>query len=83
MFTPIYCRLCDVKKEHHNSTNNNIFELPRVIDDTFSLSTIMQLSFGQTSWEKIILLIASFQRLVLAFCFFFLLAVAERTFKQR
>jgi hypothetical protein len=76
--TPIYCRLCDVTKEHHNSTSNL-----RVIDDTFTFSTFMQLSFGQTSWENIILVIATFQRLVLAFCFFFLLAVAERTFKQR
>lgn len=79
--TPIYCRLCDVTKDS-NSTST-IFDLPRVIDDTFVFSSFVQLAFGQTYWEKALLLIATLQRLVLAFCFFFLLAVAERTFKQR
>lgn len=80
--TPIYCRLCDLSKDT-NSTNN-IFDLPRVIqDDSLTISTFMQLAFGQTFWENSLYLISTFQRLVLTFCFFFLLAVAERTFKQR
>jgi len=80
--TPIYCRLCDLSKDT-NSTNN-IFDLPRVIqDDSLTISTFMQLAFGQTFWENSLYIISTFQRLVLTFCFFFLLAVAERTFKQR
>lgn len=39
--------------------------------------------FLLTIRERIVLLIASIQRLVMACSFFFLLAVAERTFKQR
>lgn len=80
--TPIYCRLCDLSKDT-NSTNN-IFDLPRVIhDDSLTISTFMQLAFGQSFWENSLYVISTFQRLVLTFCFFFLLAVAERTFKQR
>lgn len=85
--TPTYCRLCDVALDS-NSTGlpHIIFDLPRVIlEDSSSLSFIsfMHLAFGQSSWEKTLLIIATTQRLVLAFLFFFLLAVAERTFKQR
>jgi hypothetical protein len=80
--TPIYCRLCDLS--NHTNSTSTIFDLPNVVDDSaLTLSTLIQLAFGQTRWEKSLLLIATIQRLVLAFCFFFLLAVAERTFKQR
>lgn len=78
--TPTYCRLCDVTRDT-NSTNN-IFDLPKVIDETFSLSFI-QLAFGDNFWIRVLLIIATIQRFVLALIFFFLLAVAERTFKQR
>lgn len=85
--TPTYCRLCDVAMES-NSTGipHIIFDLPRVMmEDSTSLSftSFMHLAFGQSSWEKTLLIIATIQRLILAFLFFFLLAVAERTFKQR
>lgn len=60
-----------------------LFDLPKVIDDSFTITSFIQLAFGQTSLEKTLLIIATVQRLVLGFCFFFLLAVAERTFKQR
>lgn len=80
--TPIYCRLCDLTKDT-NSTNT-IFDLPRIVqDDSLTLSSFMQLAFGQTVWEKSLYISATFQRFMLTFCFFFLLAVAERTFKQR
>lgn len=86
-FTPTYCRLCDVALDS-NSTGIPyiIFDLPRVIMDessSLSFASFMHVAFGQTSWEKTLLIIATVQRLVLAFLFFLLLAVAERTFKQR
>lgn len=85
--TPTYCRLCDVAMDS-NSTGipHIIFDLPRVMmEDSSSVSftSFMHLAFGRNSWEKTLLIIATGQRLVLAFLFFFLLAVAERTFKQR
>ena len=85
--TPTYCRLCDVALDS-NSTGipHIIFDLPRVMmeeSSSISFSSFMHLAFGQSSWEKTLLIIATLQRLVLAFLFFFLLAVAERTFKQR
>lgn len=85
--TPTYCRLCDVAVES-NSTGlpHIIFDLPQIMignSSTISFNKLGDLAFGQTSWEKTLFIIATGQRLVLAFLFFFLLAVAERTFKQR
>lgn len=85
--TPTYCRLCDVALDS-NSTGipHIIFDLPRVMleeSSTVSFASFMHLAFGRSSWEKTLLIMATVQRLVLAFLFFFLLAVAERTFKQR
>lgn len=81
--TPVYCRLCDVNSKDVNSTNI-IFDLPKVvIEETFPITSFIQIAFGQNFWLRTLLIIATFQRLVLAFFFFFLLAVAERTFKQR
>lgn len=81
--TPAYCRLCDLTKDT-NSSANNLFDLPKgLIDESFTFSNFMQLAFGQNFWIRILYIIAIVQRLVLAFIFFFLLAVAERTFKQR
>lgn len=85
--TPTYCRLCDVALDS-NSTGlpHIIFDLPRVMmeeSSALSFTSFMHLAFGQSSWEKTLLIIATFQRLILAFLFFFLLAVTERTFKQR
>lgn len=86
--TPTYCRLCDVALDSNSTTGipHIIFDLPRVMieeSSSLSFSAFMHLAFGQTSWEKTLLIIATVQRLVLGFLFFFLLAVAERTFKQR
>jgi hypothetical protein len=85
--TPTYCRLCDVAMDS-NSTGipHIIFDLPRVImkdSAALTFTSFISLAFGQSSWEKTLLIIATLQRLILAFLFFFLLAVAERTFKQR
>lgn len=78
--TPAYCRLCDVSKEVNSTT---IFDLPKVIDETFTFKSFVHVAFGQTFWIKTLLIVATIQRLILAIFFFFLLAVAERTFKQR
>lgn len=53
--------------------------------ETYSdiLSKIIDLAFGTTLWERMIVLISAFERLVLSSLLFFLLAVAERTYKQR
>lgn len=85
--TPTYCRLCDVALES-NSTGlpHIILDLPQIMignSSAISFNTFMNLAFGQSSWEKTLLIIATVQRLILAFLFFFLLAVTERTFKQR
>lgn len=86
--TPTYCRLCDVALDS-NSTGipHIIFDLPRVMmaqeSPSVSFASFMHLAFGQSSWEKTLLVVSTVQRLILSFLFFFLLAVAERTFKQR
>lgn len=48
-----------------------------------SLGTLVDTAFGVTLWERCVVIIAMFERSMLASMFFFLLAVAERTFKQR
>ncbi|XP_051160656.1 protein phtf [Leptopilina boulardi] len=44
---------------------------------------IVDIAFGPSFWERIVVLISGFERLVLSSLLFFLLAVAERTYKQR
>ncbi|KAK1130231.1 hypothetical protein K0M31_018370 [Melipona bicolor] len=53
--------------------------------ETYSdiLSKVIDLAFGTTLWERIVVLISAFERLILSSLLFFLLAVAERTYKQR
>ncbi|XP_043506621.1 protein phtf isoform X1 [Frieseomelitta varia] len=53
--------------------------------ETYSdiLSKVVDLAFGTTLWERIVVLISAFERLTLSSLLFFLLAVAERTYKQR
>lgn len=53
--------------------------------ETYSdiLAKIIDLTFGTTLWERIVVLISAFERLILSSLLFFLLAVAERTYKQR
>ncbi|XP_011863531.1 PREDICTED: putative homeodomain transcription factor isoform X1 [Vollenhovia emeryi] len=41
------------------------------------------IAFGSAFWERIVVLISMFERFMLSCCLFFLLAVAERTYKQR
>ncbi|KAK0078152.1 hypothetical protein PV326_009546 [Microctonus aethiopoides] len=60
-------------------------DLAQVDFDTYSdfLCKLIDILFGSTLWERIVVTILSFERLILSCLLFFLLAVAERTFKQR
>ncbi|XP_076626108.1 putative homeodomain transcription factor [Colletes latitarsis] len=53
--------------------------------ETYSdiICKVISLAFGATLWERIVVLISAFERLILSCLLFFLLAVAERTYKQR
>lgn len=67
------------------STELNFFDMPALLLEKtpFSCERIFQLSFGKSGWQKTVLFNDLVLRLCLTFLFFFLLAVAERTFKQR
>lgn len=82
---PAFCRLCEATLDTTNSTEMNFFEMPVLLLEkaSFSCTRILLFAFGDTGWEKIVLTVSLFLRLCLTFLFFFLLAVAERTFKQR
>ncbi|XP_014471298.1 PREDICTED: putative homeodomain transcription factor [Dinoponera quadriceps] len=47
------------------------------------LCRVIGVAFGSTFWERAVVLISTFERFVLSCFLFFLLAVAERTYKQR
>ncbi|XP_050445564.1 protein phtf isoform X1 [Cataglyphis hispanica] len=47
------------------------------------LCRIIGIAFGSTFWERTLVIISTFERLMLSCFLFFLLAVAERTYKQR
>uniref|UniRef100_A0A1L8DI46 Putative homeodomain transcription factor n=2 Tax=Nyssomyia neivai TaxID=330878 RepID=A0A1L8DI46_9DIPT len=83
---PAVCRVCEATIDSSNSTEINFLDVPVLLMETtseFSLLTLMRLAFGESQWEKTVLTLNFMQRISLAFIFFFLLAVAERTFKQR
>lgn len=48
-----------------------------------SMIAIIDAAFGTALWERTVMVVALLQRFILACLFFFLLSVAERTFKQR
>lgn len=67
-----------------NDTEINFLDIPTIIlERALSNSTIIDVTFGKTQWEKTILMNCLILRISLTFIFFFLLAVAERTFKQK
>lgn len=82
---PAFCRLCESIVDPTNSTEINFFEMPGLLLEkaSFSSTTILLFAFGETQWERTVLIVGFILRLCLTFIFFFLLAVAERTFKQR
>lgn len=63
----------------------NFLDMPALLLEktSFSYEQTLRLAFGETTWLKTVLFIDFLLRFSLTFLFFFLLAVAERTFKQR
>lgn len=63
----------------------NFLDMPALLLEktSFSYEQTLRLAFGETTWQKTFLFIDFMLRFSLTFLFFFLLAVAERTFKQR
>ena len=53
--------------------------------ETYSdiLSKVIAVAFGANLWERMVVITSAFERLILSCLLFFLLAVAERTYKQR
>uniref|UniRef100_A0A182MUI1 PHTF1/2 N-terminal domain-containing protein n=1 Tax=Anopheles culicifacies TaxID=139723 RepID=A0A182MUI1_9DIPT len=82
---PAFCRLCEATVDSTNSTEVNFFDMPVILFEkaSFSLLAVLRFAFGETTWERFVLVLGFLHRLVLTFLVFFLLAVAERTFKQR
>lgn len=63
----------------------NIHEIPTILLEKASVSgvTIIRTAFGETISEFLLLSIGLILRFCLIFMLFFMLAVAERTFKER
>uniref|UniRef100_A0A182K5R1 PHTF1/2 N-terminal domain-containing protein n=1 Tax=Anopheles christyi TaxID=43041 RepID=A0A182K5R1_9DIPT len=82
---PAFCRLCEATVDSTNSTEVNFLDMPVILFEkaSFSLLAILRFAFGESTWERFVLVLGFLLRLVLSFLVFFLLAVAERTFKQR
>nr|XP_050868429.1 protein phtf isoform X6 [Vespula vulgaris] len=72
-----------------NSGNTTVSIIPddlkQVNLETYTdiLCRLIDIAFGDTILKRIIVLISAFERLALSCLLFFLLAVAERTYKQR
>lgn len=71
----------------NNLVNDNfgIFEFAGINLQIYTnfICKIIDVAFGSTLWERTVLVILSFERFILSCLLFFLLGVAERTFKQR
>ncbi|XP_055320501.1 protein phtf [Sitodiplosis mosellana] len=82
---PAFCRLCEAVINSSESNEINFLDMPALLLEktSFSYEQTLRLAFGETTWQKTVLFIDFLLRFSLTFLFFFLLAVAERTFKQR
>ncbi|XP_052896932.1 protein phtf [Anopheles moucheti] len=82
---PAFCRLCEATVDSTNSTEVNFLDMPVILFEkaSFSLLAVLRFAFGESTWERFVLVLGLLLRIVLTFLVFFLLAVAERTFKQR
>nr|XP_046477565.1 protein phtf isoform X1 [Neodiprion pinetum] len=87
-FIPSMWRLSDqIRKDPVGNITGTLVlgDLSQVILDTYpdTLCRIIDIAFGTTLWERTVILISFFERLTLSCLLFFLVAVAERTYKQR
>lgn len=82
---PCFCRLCEVTMDSDKSGEVNYFDLPMMLWEkaSFSFTAIFRFAFGDTQWERTVLVIGFVQRLCLTLILFMIFGVAERTFKQR
>nr|CAD7572048.1 unnamed protein product [Timema californicum] len=91
-FLPSLCRLCDVAYDltgQGQGLDLGTPPLPSLMASTSmvyltsTLGCVLEGALGATLWQRAVVLIALLERCALSVLFFFLLAVAERTFKQR
>lgn len=82
---PAFCRICEAVINSTESNDVNFLDMPALLLEktSFSHDRMLQFAFGESAWQKTVLFIDFLLRLFLTFLFFFLLTVAERTFKQR
>ncbi|XP_031641135.1 putative homeodomain transcription factor [Contarinia nasturtii] len=82
---PAFCRICEAVINSSESNEINFMDMPALLLDKtlFSYEETLHLAFEAATWQKTVLFIDFLLRFFLTFLFFFLLAVAERTFKQR
>lgn len=84
---PVVCRLCNATLQTVDTSDTHLSVLDLLALIATNLSTpvaeFADASLGTTIWERIFNLIAVLERLFLGAFLFFLLTVAERTFKQR
>ncbi|XP_026478098.1 putative homeodomain transcription factor [Ctenocephalides felis] len=83
---PAVCRLCRFTIDHNHADDHlSVLDLLSLVSEKMSGSfvTLIDMAFGQNLTTRMILIISLTQRIILSCLFFFLLAVAERVFKQR
>ncbi|XP_065090663.1 protein phtf isoform X3 [Ochlerotatus camptorhynchus] len=82
---PAFCRLCEATVDSSSTTEINFLDMPVLLLEkaSFSCIAILRFAFGESTWEKTVLFLGFTLRICLTYLVFFLLAVAERTFKQR
>ncbi|KAG4068371.1 hypothetical protein HA402_007891 [Bradysia odoriphaga] len=79
---PILCRICEAALDS-TTTEFTILDMPAILMEMVPKVTIMDSAFGQTFSEKLFLSIGLMLRFCSTALLFFMLAVAERTFKER
>lgn len=84
---PAICRICNATLQTMDTsdTHLSVFDLLTLIVTKWSTSVagLLDASLGTTTWQRAFNLIALLERFFLGAFLFFLLTVAERTFKQR
>uniref|UniRef100_T1PJG5 Male germ-cell putative homeodomain transcription factor n=1 Tax=Musca domestica TaxID=7370 RepID=T1PJG5_MUSDO len=82
---PVFCRLCEITMDSEKSSEINYLDLPMMLWEkaSFSFTAIFRFAFGDTKWERTVLIIGFVNRLCLTLILFMFFSVAERTFKQR
>ncbi|XP_037026446.1 putative homeodomain transcription factor isoform X2 [Bradysia coprophila] len=79
---PVLCRICEAAFDS-TTTEFTILDMPAILMEMIPKVTIINSAFGQTFSEKLFLSIGLLLRFCLTALLFFMLAVAERTFKER